>query len=284
MWGDASDLIDLLDLRPAGERRYVSVVRGDPHRPVLEGSQMLGQAIVAAGRHASGRRVVSAHMMFMRPADAREPLVFEIEELQSGRTFTALLVHVSQGDRQRASATMLLDVMADDVIRHEVPAPRTAGPLESEPLDLGMTGREIRVVGGAYTSDADAPVGPPVLDAWVRFAAVPEDPLLHAGLLAEFTGRLSIAAAMRPHAGVGESEAHRTLSTAVNAIALSLHADVRADEWMLYHHHATFAGDGMTHSGCRVHTEAGSLVASFTVDAMVRGLPSTTASSTRPVL
>ena len=40
---------------------------------------------------------------------------------------------------------------------------------------------------------------------------------------------------------------------------------------MLYHHRATFAGDGMIHAECRVYDEPGALVASFTVDAMVRG-------------
>jgi acyl-CoA thioesterase len=113
-----------------------------------------------------------------------------------------------------------------------------------------------------------------MLDAWVRFRDVPDDPYLHAGLLAQFTGHLSIAAAMRPHAGIGQRDAHRTLSTAINAIALSLHADVRADRWMLYRHLSTFGGDGMTHAECRVHDEAGALVASFTVDAMVRRFPS----------
>jgi hypothetical protein len=39
---------------------------------------------------------------------------------------------------------------------------------------------------------------------------------------------------------------------------------------MLYHHHSTFAGDGMTHAACRVHAENGALLASFNVDAMVR--------------
>jgi acyl-CoA thioesterase len=104
----------------------------------------------------------------------------------------------------------------------------------------------------------------------VRYRDVPADPHLHAGLLAQFTGHLSIAAALRPHAGIGEDAAHRTLSAAINAIGISFHADVRADHWMLYHHLSTFAGDGMTHSECRVHDEAGDLLASFTVDAMVR--------------
>ena len=143
------------------------------------------------------------------------------------------------------------------------------GPYECPPNDMGVTGRDLRVVDGAYTSDPDAPIGPPVLDCWVRFRDVPDDPPLHAGLLVQFMGHMPIAAGLRPHAGVGQAQAHRTLSTGINAINLSLHGPVRADEWMLYHHLSTFAGDGMTHAECRVHTGAG-LVASFSVDAMVR--------------
>ncbi|WP_416211261.1 acyl-CoA thioesterase domain-containing protein [Frankia sp. Cas3] len=106
-------------MRPEGERRYVSITLADHQRPVVEGSQMLGQAIVAAGRHTvgrrvAGRRVVSAHMEFYRAADAREPLEFELDELSSGRSFTALAVHVSQGGRRRAGGTLLLDVTAPD--------------------------------------------------------------------------------------------------------------------------------------------------------------------------
>ena len=109
-----------------------------------------------------------------------------------------------------------------------------------------------------------------MLDAWVRFRSVPDDPPLHAGLLAQFTGHLSIAAAMRPHDGIGQDQAHRTLSTAINGINIAFHRGVRADQWMLYRHESTYAGDGMTHSECRVYDEGGALVASFTVDAMVR--------------
>ena len=56
VWGDAAHLVDLLDVRPEGPGRFVSVARADERRPVVEGSQMLGQAIVAADRHAPGRR------------------------------------------------------------------------------------------------------------------------------------------------------------------------------------------------------------------------------------
>ena len=187
-----------------------------------------------------------------------------------GKILSALAVDVSQTERRRASGTLLLDVTGAGPVRHSVPAPEVSGPYHCEPYDMSVTGRDIRVVDGAYTDDPDAPVGPPVVDAWVRFRDVPDDPCLHAGLLAQFTGHMSIAAAMRPHHGVGQQQAHRTLSTAINAISLSLHCEPRADHWMLYHHVSTFAGDGMTRSECRVHDEEGLLLASFSVDAMVR--------------
>jgi acyl-CoA thioesterase II len=269
-WGDASHLIAVMDVRSEEDGTYTSVARGSHRRPIVEGSQMLGQAIAAAGRHAPGRRVVSAHMVFVSVADAYEPLRFDINELSSGRTFSTLQADVSQAGRRCATGILLLDVTAADVIRHGAPAPPVAGPLDCRPYDMSVMGRDVRVVDDAYTDDPDAPVGPPVIDAWVRFGEVPSDPCLHAGLLAQFTGHMSVAAALRPHEGVGQRDAHRTLSTAINAIGISFHCDVRADRWMLYHHESTFAGDGITHSECRVHDESGALLASFTVVAMVR--------------
>jgi acyl-CoA thioesterase len=269
-WGDATDLVDVLDVRPESDTRYVSIARAVAQRPVVEASQILGQTIVAASRCAPGRRVVSASMVFPRAADARQPYAIDLDPITDGRSFTTLSARATQAERTCAAGTLLLDVTAPDVMRHAEAMPDVAGPYESEPFDMGVTGRDLRIVDGAYIGDPDAPLGPPVLDTWVRFRDVPDDQPIHAGLLAQYTGHMSIAAAMRPHAGIGQDQAHVTLSTGINAIAISLHADVRADRWMLYHHRSTFAGDGMTHAECRVYTEEGALVASFTVDAMVR--------------
>jgi acyl-CoA thioesterase-2 len=269
-WGDAAHLIDMLTLRQTGDLSWQGVARTDGRRPVVEGSQMLGQSIVAAMRHAPGRRVVSAHMLFLRGADAARALDFELAELSAGRTFTGASVQVRQGGRCCAAGTLLLDSTAPPLVQHAADAPDVPGPYDCPPYDMGVTGRDLRVVDAAYTNDSDAPLGPPLIDCWVRFRQVPEDPAIHAGLLAQFTGHIPIAAALRPHEGVGQDQAHRTLSMGINAINLSLHREVRADRWMLYRHLSTFAGDGMTHAECRVHDEDGHLLASFSVDAMVR--------------
>ena len=275
-WGDATHLVDMMDVRPTDDSNlsFVTVARSDERRPVVEGSQMLGQAIAAAGRYAEHRRVVSASMIFLRAADARRPLRVEMTELSSGRTFSGLAVQVLQGPRLCAAGTLLLDVPSPDVVRHAVDAPDVAGPYECDPYDMGVTGRDIRVVDAAYSNDPDAPEGPPTVDAWVRFRHLPHDQAIHAGLLAQFTGHMSIAAALRPHQGVGQDQAHRTLSMAINSISLSLHGPVKADDWLLYRHLSTFAGAGTTHAENRVYDRAGALIASFSVDAMVRPLPS----------
>ncbi len=268
---DVADLVGQMDVAPNENGDWDGLLKFSESRPVVEGSQLLGQAIVAAMRTTNGRRVVSAHMAFTRVANATIPAPITLREISNGRTMSAYWAQVSQNNKVCAAGTLLLDATAPDVMRHAAAVPSVVGPDAATPIDMGVIGRDVRVVDNAYTSDADAPVGPPVIDAWVRFSSVPDDPAIHAGLLAHFTGHMSIAAAMRPHAHISQSQAHVSLSTGVNAIHLSLHAVVRVDEWLLYHHEVTFSGDGMTHSDCRVHTEAGALVASFSVESMVRG-------------
>lgn len=284
VWGDLDDLVDILDLRPAGDGIFLSVTRSSRQRAVVEGSQMLAQAVIAAMRMAPGRRVVSAHMLFVRAARVDQPLRFEMGSVSGGRTMTALTARVAQGDRTVACGTLLLAVPSTDVIRHQVDAAPVTGPDHSDAVDMSVTGRDIRVVDGAYTNDPAAPVGPPAIDAWVRYRQLGSDPALHAGLVTHFTGHMAVAAALRPHAGIGQDQAHRTLSTAINAIGLSLHRDPRADTWLRYHHHSTYAGDGMTHAECHIHDDSNTLVASFTVDAMVRQFDGEPAGDARSAL
>jgi len=278
-WGTTADLAALLDVQPdpsAGTAgTWVGAARPGGHRGIVEGSQLLGQAVVAGMRATGGRRVVHAALALPRPADNAEPVPIVLEEISGGRSFSTYGVRAVQNGRVCAAGTVLLDATAPDLIRHGEPAPAVGSPEDATPYDMAVTGREIRVVDDAYTFDPDAPVGPPVLDVWVRMDGVgggaDRDRALHAGLLAQFTGHMSIAAALRPHAGIGQAQAHVSISTAINAITLSFHDDVDLSDWLLYRHLSTFAGDGMTHSECRVHRQDGGLVASFTVEAMVRG-------------
>lgn len=271
VWGDLDDMVRVMDVRREDDGSWTGVPAGDNEaRPVAEASQLLGQALVAAVRQTGGRRPVSAHMAFFRVVDPRHDIRFELTELNAGRTFTTLDVKVFQAERMRAAGTFLMDVTSPDAVQHVDPAPPCDGPYDSTPYDMGVLGRDLRVADAAYTDDPAAPVGPPVLDAWVRFTPLPDDPALHVGLLAQFTGHMSIAAALRPHEGVGQAQAHVTLSTGVSALHFALHRDVRVDQWIRYHHHAVTVNGGMSHAANAAYDEHGTRLASFSCESLLR--------------
>jgi acyl-CoA thioesterase-2 len=245
-------------------------------RRVVDGSQILAQSLVAASKALPGRTVRSAHALFVAVADPANQLEFTVTPVRAGRSFASTTVTARQGDRTCATSTVLLDYPQPDVIRHDRsagPSPASASPLTGPeaayPADMPMRGRQLRIEGVREHGSPDE-VGPPVLDAWLRYEAVPERDDLRRALLAHFTGHLSISATMRAHPGIGTSQAHHMVSTAVMAIGVSFHDPVPWDGWIRYHHESTYAGAGMSYVRGQVLTEDGRLVASFTQDAMIR--------------
>jgi acyl-CoA thioesterase II len=134
---------------------------------------------------------------------------------------------------------------------------------------MPMTGRELRLVDVSDPNDPDD-VGPPVLDAWLRYDVVPQRDELAKALVAHFTGHLSISASLRPHAGLGTAMAHHTISTAVMTIAVVFHDPVQWDDWLLYEHESTSVGGGMSFVRGQVFTRGGTLIASFHQEGMIR--------------
>jgi acyl-CoA thioesterase II len=269
-WGDQADLLRLIDVEPAGPNRFVGLPYRDVTRNVVEGGQLLAEAIVAASKTIPNQRVTSAYMIFSKAASFDAPLDLEVDVLRAGRTFSTVDVRIAQDGSLRSAGLLLMDSGAPDVFRGAVEMPSVPGPLESEPLEMRVTGRDLRIVGGAYSGDPNR-VGPPEIYAWVRFRDAPPEQYLHTGLMAQSTTHWTIAAAMLPHPGFGEDDAHVTLSTGPMSIAIAFHDDVDVTEWLLYANPATYAGRGLAQGEGHVFTQDGRLVASYTVQAMIRG-------------
>jgi acyl-CoA thioesterase-2 len=276
-WGDASDLVNLLDVEPAGDNHFVGAPYRDTSRNVVEGGQLLGEAIVAASKTLPQQRVTSAYMIFSKAASFDAPLDLDVDVLRGGRTFSTVEVRVSQDGSLRSAGLLLLDAGAADVFTGAVAMPDVPGPEGAEPLDMRVTGRDLRIVDGAYSGDPNR-VGPPEIDAWVRFRDAPSEPYLHQALMAQSTTHWTIAAAMLPHAGFGEDDAHKTLSTGIMSISIAFHDDVDVTQWLLYANPATYAGRGLAQGEGHVFTQDGRLVASYSVQAMIRGFANDPAS------
>jgi len=264
------ELLDAFALEPAGEGRFRGANVPAEHGVVF-GGQLLGQSIVAARVGHDDMIAKTVHTVFARAGRPDVPLDIEVDVVQSGRTFASCRVTIAQDGRTCTSSIVLLSADEGDLIRHADAPP--AVPRPDELAARGETGDwEIRVVGDVDLSDPDA-VGPADLDVWTRFAGAPHDPLIGQALLAYATDGFLIGTAMRPHAGVGQAQAHRTLSTGVVSHTLTFHEPVDPAGWLLLAHHSPYAGHGRSYGRADVFTEDGRLVASFVQDAMIRAMP-----------
>lgn len=271
VWGDQDDLVSVLDARPLENGAFLAPGYHVRERNVVEGGQLLGQAIVAAARTVPEQRITWVSMTFARAADFDDPIQIDVDQTHRGRTFSTLSTRSVQRGKLIAPALVLLDVGAPDTIRATAEMPDVAGPEDSEPREMSVTGRDVRVVDGAYSSDP-AKVGPPAIHAWVRFRDSPDELCLRQALVAQASTHWTIGAAMLPHPGVGEALAHVTLSTGPMAMSLSFHDDAPLDQWFLYSTNAFWSGRGLVQGDTRVWTRDGVLLASYSLQAMVRGM------------
>jgi acyl-CoA thioesterase len=271
-----TDPLALLRLDPVGEGRYRVRNEGDPAtRDVVFGGQLLGQTIMAASASCPGKRVRTLHTIFARAARVSAETQLAVERIHDGRSFASVNVTACQGDRLCARSLVLLDAPDPDLIRHAAPAPRVDGPeqaADAGPSPLVFPGAELRIVGGVDTWSPDAPVGPAELFAWLRFRAAPEDVAANQAILAWGTDGFLIGTAMRPHTGIGQADAHRTLSTGVVGHTLTFHEPFTTRDWLLLAHESTHASAGRAHGRAQVFTREGRLVASFVQDAMLRAM------------
>jgi acyl-CoA thioesterase len=269
-------LLDLFDVEPAGDDTFVgnTGIAGADERQVVEGTQVLAQAIVAVAKRFPEKSVRSAYAVFARAVVAGPPVEFAIDVVAEGRSTATAIVNVTQNGKRCITVTAFTDVPSGDVIRHHLPRPDVAAPAEAIHSEMPMVGRELRLVDVADVNSPDE-VGPPELFAWLHYDPIPARADLAKALVAYFTGHLGISTTMRAHEGIGTAQAHLTVSTAPMTISVSFHEPFAWIGWILYTHESTQVGAGMSYVRGAVHTEEGELIASFAQDALIRPLRTT---------
>ena len=265
-------LLDLFDVEPDGPDRFIGKSghsAGDDERQVVEGTQVLAQAIVAAAKRFPDKSVRSVHAVFTRAVLVGPPIVLDVDVVSEGRSTATAIITASQSDKRCMTFTVFTDVPTPDVIRHHLPKPDVVGPGGANACEMPMAGRQVRIVDVVDINSPDE-VGPPEVYAWLHYEPVPTREDMAKALIAYFTGHLGISTSMRPHEGIGTALSHITVSTAPMTVTVSFHEPVRWSGWLLYTHESTQVGAGMSYIRGAVHTEEGELLASFSQDAMIR--------------
>src|SRR5690349_16189219 len=122
-------LIELLDLEPI----EVNIFRGnspDEERQRVFGGQVAGQALVAAGRTVEpDRRVHSLHAYFLRPGDPNVPILYEVDRIRDGKSFTTRRVVAIQHGRAIFNLAASFQIVENGP-DHQMAMPAVPGPDE----------------------------------------------------------------------------------------------------------------------------------------------------------
>ena len=274
-------LLALLDL----EDLEVNLFRG--HSPQtggqrVFGGQVLGQALVAAGRTVEERHAHSFHAYFLRPGDRRVPIVYQVERTRDGRSFTTRRVVAIQHGRpifhMEASFHKEEPGLTHQVEMPEVPDPESladgqerVGPIEEmnpkdprrwltrEPFDVRFV-TEIDVTKSQKL--------PPRLDLWIRLNGSLEPDLRFHQCVAAFASDLSLIETIcLPHA-VNISEGDHQVASLDHA--MWFHRPFRADEWLLYSQQSPAAAGARGFAMGQFFTQDGQLVVSVVQEGLVR--------------
>jgi len=281
------NLVALLDLEPI----EVDVFRGqspDEKRQRVYGGQVAGQALVAAGRTVPPDRLVhSLHAYFLRPGDPAVPLLYEVDRIRDGRSFTTRRVVAIQHGRPIFNLAASFHVTEDGGLDHQQPMPAAPDPESLPTLAQRLAGRygeRAEELGGwlsverpidtRYVDPTDVdptdvdPTTSPVQQVWFRAdGELPDDPLLHACVIAYASDLSLLDAALFPH-GI-EWDDPRLMGASLDH-AMWFHRPARADQWLLYHQESPSAHGGRALCRGDVFARDGTIVVSVVQEGLVR--------------
>jgi acyl-CoA thioesterase-2 len=279
------DLLDLLNL----EQIEVNIFRGrSPDETVQRvfGGQVAGQALVAAGRTVPADRPVhSLHAYFIRPGDPSVPLVYTVDRVRDGRSFTTRRVTAIQHGKPVFTLSASFH-HPEAGLEHATPMPAVPRPEELR----SNAERLAEAVGAPLPRHfRDSPielrsVGPlsvelardPSLRAedehsnlvWVRVTEeLPDDPLLHVCLMTYISDLTLIETALLEH-GITMLDGRTTGASLDHA--MWFHRPFRADRWLLYAQESPVAAGGRVLARGQVFTAAGDLVVSVVQEGLIR--------------
>ena len=273
------DLIELLDIEPIEVNIFRGISPKDDRQRVF-GGQVAGQALVAAARTVDpDRRVHSLHAYFLRPGDPSIPILYEVDRIRDGRTFTTRrIVAIQHG---KAIFNLSASFQApEEGFEHAFPMP------EVPPPD-GLPDRRARMVRfvDRFGDLLDRPQAidtrvvdwdfddrteslPPFQNVWLRAdGRLPDDPLLHTIVLTYASDMTLLDTTLLPHGG---SWFDPTLFMASLDHAMWFHRTFRADEWLLYSQDTPAATSGRGLARGLVFTQEGQLVASVVQEGLIR--------------
>jgi len=274
------ELVNLLDL----EAIEVNLFRGvspDENRQRVFGGQVAGQALVAATRTVqSDRHVHSLHAYFLRPGDPNVPILYEVDRIRDGRSFTTRRVVAIQHGKAIFNLQASFHV-AESGLDYQVPMPLNVpaagtlpdfktrmAPFKDRMGDMYDRPRpiDLRHVG----TDPFSRNGQTALDqqVWLRAdGTLPDDPTLHACIVTYASDMTLLDTTLLPFGLSWETPGMQMASL---DHAMWFHRPFRADDWLLYDQRPISTGAARGLAGGNIFTIDGALAITVVQEGLVR--------------
>jgi len=286
MKAHVQELVDMLQVEQL-EHNLFRGVSGDIGSPRVFGGQVLGQALMAAALTVEpARSVHSLHAYFLRPGDKAAKIVYDVDRIRDGGSFTTRRVVAIQHGQPIFNFAASFHVKEEGPM-HQAEMPKVTGPdglasvSEMRRQNADRLPERLRALLLAETAieirqcNPWDPFNPPTRgphnDSWMRASdRLPDNPVLHQAMLAYASDFGLLHAALLPH---GLSFMNGSVQGVSLDHAMWFHDDFRMDEWLLY------ATDSPAAHGARgfcrgsIFTEDGRLVASVAQEGLMRPQP-----------
>jgi acyl-CoA thioesterase-2 len=274
-------MVDLLDL----EEIEVDIFRGKRADEALQrvfGGQVAGQALVAAGRTVpSDRPVHSLHAYFLRPGDPSIPIVYEVDRIRDGRSFTTRRVVAIQHGKAIFNLSASFQLV-EEGLEHTTHMPDVPGPegldtlhVRMQPYAQEMGGWfvrprpiDVRYVGDPPRIARDKGLRNSSSQVWMRADGdLPDDPLLHVCAVAYASDMTLLDSTLMAH---GRAWGTGDIMGASLDHAMWFHRPFRADTWWLYDQESPWTGAGRGLARGSIYTRDGRLAVSVVQEGVLR--------------
>jgi len=263
--------------------KYLFTGRSPKFPPRVFGGQVLAQSLNAAIRTVDddGRMPHSLHAYFLRPGNPKKQIVYEVDPIRDGRSYTTRRV-VAKQDGIAIFSTSVSFHIHEQGFEHQFAMPKVPEPEELEDdfdywtkMSVEHPERFETPSGQAFyrrpvvrRDFLDPQPEEPVQNYWFQLVdPIGDEPILHQTVLAYISDHTLLGAALLPHPATGRS---KELSMASLDHAIWFHQPFRADEWLLYHQDSPSAFGGRGFSRGSFYTRDGRLVASVAQESMLR--------------
>lgn len=250
------------------------------------GGQVIGQALVAASRTVvEDRHVHSLHGYFMRPGDPAVPIIYEVDRIRDGGSFTTRRVVAIQHGKAIFSMSASFQVL-EEGLEHQIDMPDVPMP-EELPSEADLKEKFLKVAPPSVRAywERERPIElrpvdlthyfsdkplPPTQYVWVRAShTLPDDPRIHQCVLAYASDMTLLDTSLFPH---GKSVFHPDIQAASLDHAMWFHRPFKADEWLLYAEDTPSASGGRGMNRGTLYTRDGKLIASTAQEGLIRKL------------